>query len=160
MSRKHCKRTHYALIDPVKLAISGACITDTKLLDRLRIIELSALQAWKDKSATDDDLRTIRGILNLTSTMAEMGIGEEAMVTVQRADAALDRAERMLSAGSPMIASQSDVQTFQDLYEYHDLQRLSVDRSTYERAILSSIEKMRSERGRLKACAERMKEAA
>ena len=46
MSRKHCKRKHYPLsLDPVAFVIAGAAIPSEALLDKLRVLELAALQA-------------------------------------------------------------------------------------------------------------------
>ena len=65
MSRKHCKRKVYALMDPITLAISGAAIPDAALLDKLRILELAALQAWADGSATTEDWKTFADLVKL-----------------------------------------------------------------------------------------------
>ncbi len=43
--KKHTRRTHYQLINPIQHAIAGAAITDTASLDKLRMIELQALEA-------------------------------------------------------------------------------------------------------------------
>lgn len=155
MSRKHCKRKHYALMDPITLAITGAAITDAVLLDKLRIIELAALQSWTDGTATPDDWRTFADVVNLTQTLAGMGVGSEALVSAQRAEAALLRAHGRYAIGLPMTASQTDVKTFRDLYEYHDLMRTSIDRSTYERAIVSTMGKIRGAGPAIRVCADR-----
>ena len=55
MSRKQCKRKHYALMDPITLAIAGAAIPDAALLDKLRVLELAALQAWADGGSLRPD---------------------------------------------------------------------------------------------------------
>ena len=152
MSRKHCKRKHYALTDPIALATKGAFITDTVLLDKLRLIELAALQAWTDGAATPDDWRTFADVVNLTQTLAGMGVGPEALVSAQRAEAALLRAHGRYAIGLPMTASQTDVKTFRDVYEYHDLQRTSIDRSTYERAIVATMGKIRGAGPAIRVC--------
>ena len=158
--KKRCNRKVYALMNPIALAISGAAITDTALLDKLRIIELTALQAWADDVATDDDWRTFADVSNLTQTLAGMGIGHEALAAAQRAEAALKRAHERYAMGLPMTASRTDVQAFRDLYEYHDLQRSSIDRSMYERAIVATMGKIRGAGPNVLVCAARQEVAA
>lgn len=45
MSRKHCRRNVWPLVNPVAMAIEGAAITDTAILDSVRMTELQALEA-------------------------------------------------------------------------------------------------------------------
>ena len=160
MSRKHCKRKHYALMDPITLAIAGAAIPDAALLDKLRVLELAALQAWADGAATSEDWRTFADLVNLTTSMAGMGVGPEAMEAAHRAEAALLRAHGRYATGLPMTASRTDVQALRDLYEYHDLQRMSVARSVYERAIVLTIGKIKGAGPNVRVCAERREVAA
>lgn len=160
MSRKHCKRKHYALMDPVTLAIAGAAIPDAALLDKLRVVELAALQAFADGAATSDDWNSVNALVRLTESLIGMGVGAEAAVDAQRTDAALGRAHERYAMGLPMSASQTDVKTFRDLYEYHDLQRSSIDRSTYEKAIVATLGKIRGAGPKVRVCAARQAVAA
>lgn len=47
MSRKKCVRKVWGLVNPIQHAIDGASITPGHLLDRLRLVELSAIARTK-----------------------------------------------------------------------------------------------------------------
>ena len=47
--RKQCRRRHYALTNPIALAIAGACVTDDGRLDKLQLRELSAIDAFANR---------------------------------------------------------------------------------------------------------------
>ena len=79
MTRKKCRRKVWALIDPIAHAIAGAAITDTASLDKLRMLELSAIEAFAKGRATPDDWRALADMLNVCETMARDGIGPEAL---------------------------------------------------------------------------------
>ena len=144
MSRKRCIRKHYAKVDPIALAISGATISSAADLDKLRMRELLAIDAFKNRKATPADFRDLCDLLNLCQTMAEMGIGPEALESCRKTQAALIRAKDQLEETGSMGFSATDYVTAKELYEYHDAQRLAVDRSTYERAIARTRNRIRS----------------
>jgi len=62
----------------------------------------------------------------------------------RKTQAALIRAKDQLEATGSMGFSHTDYLTAKALYDYHDTQRLSVDRSTYERAIVRTRNRIRS----------------
>lgn len=144
MSRKVCRRKHYALVNVVDLAISGATISSAADLDKLRMRELLAIDAFKNRKATPADFRDLCDLLNLCQTMAEMGIGPEALESCRKTQAALIRAKDQLEETGSMGFSATDYVMAKELYEYHDAQRLAVDRSTYERAIARTRNRIRS----------------
>ena len=144
MSRKRCIRKHYALVNPIAIAIEGCTVAPEKALDQLRMREFLAIDAFKNRKATPADFRDLCDLLNLCQTMAEMGIGPEALESCRKTQAALIRAKDQLEATGSMGFSHTDYLTAKALYDYHDTQRLSVDRSTYERAIVRTRNRIRS----------------
>lgn len=52
MTRKHCRRKVYPLVNPIARAMEGAAITPDNLLDKLRLQELSAIDAFTRGKAT------------------------------------------------------------------------------------------------------------
>ena len=121
---------------------------------------MAALQAFADGAATSDDWNSVNALVRLTESLIGMGVGAEATVDALRTDAALDRAHERYAMGLPMTASQTDVKTFRDLYQYHDLQRSSIDRSMYERAIVATLGKIRGAGPGVRVCAARQEVAA
>jgi hypothetical protein len=79
MSRKRTRRKVYQLVNPITHAIAGACITDTAALDKIRLSELTSLEAFRTGHATKHDWRVLADMLNVSETLARDGIGPEAM---------------------------------------------------------------------------------
>ena len=91
--RKRTKRRFWALIDPLTHAIVGASITHRDKLDKLRLMEYSALEAMTKGSGTVTDWRTLVDVLNLSETMARNNIGKDEVLPVcQKAQDALHQA--------------------------------------------------------------------
>lgn len=142
--RKVCKRKHWAKVNPIELAIAGATITSEVDLDKLRLRELAAVEQFARHKAQPADFRDLCDMLNLAETMAGMGIGPEVLPVCQRVQEMLLSAKEEFEATGMMSASTSDLKELRDLYAFHDLQRTSVDRSTYERAIERTRNRIRS----------------
>jgi hypothetical protein len=124
MSRKHCRRKIYALVNPIALAIEGAAITDTAILDRLRLLELSALD----------------------------GIGPEVLEVCKRAQEALSAGHERYQTHGTIGRVAGEYETLADLWQFHDLQRSSVSRSEYERAIKKTADRIRSLHPSVRVC--------
>jgi hypothetical protein len=144
MSRKRCIRKVWPKVNTIALAISGASITTEADLDKLRLRELSAIESFSKGCATPFDFRDLCDMVNLAQTMGEMGIGPEVLPECEELEKWLllakdfyDRQGRMGFGGNAMRAARC-------VYEMHDLQRQSVDRSTYERAITRTRNRIRS----------------
>ena len=144
MSRKHCRRKHYPLVNPVDCAIAGAAITDTARLDKLRMLELSALEAFRTGRATPDDWRALADCVNVAETMALEGIGPEVIEPCRQASEALGIAHLRYKQRGKLGLSGIELQALRELHEFHDLQRTSISRSEYERAIKKTGDRIRS----------------
>jgi hypothetical protein len=142
--RKRTVRKHYALVNPIEYAIEGAAITQDTDLNKLRMIELQALQAFRTGQAGLQEWNEINSMMNLAETMAKGGIGVEVeSICMQAQDHLIDSAKRYERIGR-MGATGPALQCWQDLYEYHDLQRQSVARSVYEEMIRKTTERVRN----------------
>ncbi len=150
MTRKHTHRKHYELRNPIAMAILGAAITDTENLDQLRMGELQALEAFRTGKATKADWDRMADVCNLCETMAQRGIGPEALEPCQRAQDALGEAHRRHIEHGRIAVSGPELQALRDVYQYHDLQRTSVARSVYEDAIQTTANRIRSAHPSLK----------
>lgn len=144
MTRKHTKRRHYALVDPVQMAILGCAITGKDVLDEVRIRNLSAIEAFATGRATPHDWRTVADLLNVSETMAKGGVGPEVLEACAAVDAALtdcharhERTGKLGMTGPQLVA-------LRELHEYHDLQIQSVTRGEFERWIKRTADRIRS----------------
>lgn len=143
--RKRTRRKVYALVNPVEFAIEGARITSKPDLDKLRLIELVAIDAFARGKATIQEWSDLKQMLNLAEGMAMLGIGrEEVTPACQAAQAHLIEAVRRYQSTGRMGTTGPGLQSFRELFEYHDLQRTSIPRSQYEQAIRTVSNRIRS----------------
>lgn len=135
---------------PVTHAMVGAAITDKESLDILRKKEDGSMAAFRNGAATKHDWNNINAVVRLAESMADAGIGPEVMVHVKIAEMHLldaqDRFKRLGKMGSTALGLLS----FQDIIEYHELQRTSVARSVYERHIKRVTDMVRSRSSKIK----------
>jgi hypothetical protein len=133
--KKKCKRKVYPLLNSLVHGLAGAAVADSKSLDKLRLSELSAIDAMTKGMGTTEDWRWLADICNIAETMGKSGIGPEVLPycdAVQKA--LLEAADRYQKTGK-MGLSGVGITKIKDLWEYHDLQRTSIARSEYERMI-------------------------
>jgi hypothetical protein len=134
--RKKTKRKVWALIDPIQHGIIGAAITQRDKLDKLRMLEYSALDAITKGQGTIHDWRTLVDVLNLSETMARNGIGKDEVLPVcEKAQKALHEAAVRFQSSKRMGLSGEGMQAIRDLIQYADLQQSSISRSEFERYI-------------------------
>ena len=135
---------------PVTHALAGASITDKESLDILRKRENGSMEAFRNGTATKADWNNINTVAMLAESMADAGIGPEVMVHVKIAEMhLLDAQERLMRLGK-MGSTALGLQSFQDILEYHDLQRTSVARSVYEKHIKRITDMVRSRSPKIK----------
>jgi hypothetical protein len=141
--RKRCIRKHWNKVDPIALAIAGATITPEADLDKLRMRELAALEAFAKGVATPHDFRDLCDLLNLAETMGQMGIGPEVLPVCALAEAGMLEAKDRYEESGRLVFTGTALKAMRDVYEFHDLQRTAVDRSAYERAITKTRNRIR-----------------
>jgi hypothetical protein len=135
---------------PVTHAIVGASITDEESLDILRKKENGSMEAFRNGAAKPSDWNNINAVVQLAESMAAANIGPEVMLHVKIAEMHLidahDRYKRIGKLGS----TGPGLQSFQDIIEYHELQRTSVSRSVYESHIKRVTDMIRSKSPKIK----------
>jgi hypothetical protein len=133
--KKKCRRKHWNLIDPIAHAIAGAAITDQQSLNKLRMLELSAIESMSKGQGTVIDWQSLVDMLNICEMMALQGIGPEALNACNVAQKALSDAANRYEAIQRMGFTGEGIKAIREVYDYHDLQRTSISRSEYERII-------------------------
>jgi hypothetical protein len=147
MSRKKCRRKVWTLDEgssPVSIAISGACVIDDKRLAMLRAAEREALEAFRYGRATWKDWGCITALVQAARVLVEQGVGPEVLPSVEAVERFLEAAQARHQATGRLGATGPDLQAVRDLFEYHDLQRTSVDLATYQRAVEKAINRARN----------------
>lgn len=131
MSRKQCRRKVWPLINPLVHAIQGVQVTDKTALDKLRLIELSALESFAKGKATRNDWQILGNLLNVSEQMAADGIWPEAMETNHAAQLAM----KAVSKRDKLLFTGPELQAVRAAYAYADAQRTSITRSQFEEEI-------------------------
>ena len=139
--RKKCKRKIWSTqINPIQHAIAGATITDEASLNKLRLAELSSLEAMRTGKGTLEDWRYLVDMLNICQTFVRHGIGIEAKADCDKAQESLYNAAKRYEKTKKMGLDGQGIGALQEVHAWHDLQRTSVARSVYE----DMIEKTRN----------------
>ena len=143
--RKRTKRKIWALIDPITHAIVGASITHRERLDKLRMMEYSALESITKGNGTIHDWRTLVDVLNLSETMARHNIGKDEVLPVcQKAQEALHQAAERYQRTMTLGLTGEGIQAVRDLLEYADLQQSSISRADFEKYIQKTRDYIKS----------------
>lgn len=143
--RKTTKRKHWKLINPIRHAILGAGITQEHLLDKLRLTELAALDAMTKGLGTIQDWQELTDMMNISEVMARDGVGPEVLPFCQQAQEALEQAARRYETTRKMGLTGTGINALRDVFEYHDLQRRSIPRSEYEKYIIKTRQRIKSQ---------------
>jgi hypothetical protein len=135
---------------PVTHAIVGASITDEESLEILRKKENGSMEAFRNGAATPHDWNNINAVVQLAKSMAAANIGPEVMVHVKIAEMHLIDAHDRYKRIGKMGSTGPGLQSFQDIIEYHELQRTAVSRSVYESHIKRVTDMIRSKSPKIK----------
>ena len=143
--KKQCRRKVWSTqINPIAHAMAGAAITDESSLNKLRLGELSALEAMKMGKGTLEDWRLLVDMLNITQTFVRHGIGPEAKEDCQKAQESLYNAAKRYEKTKRMGLDGQGIKALQEVHAWHDIQRTSVSRSVYENMIEKTRNYIRS----------------
>ena len=142
--RKRTIRKQWELLNPIPHAIMGAAITQRDKLDKLRLLEYSALDAITKGQGTVTDWRTLVDVLNLSETMAKAGVGPEVLPICEKAQTSLHKAAMRYQETMKMGFDGEGIKACRDLIEYADLQQGSIPRSDFERYIQKTKDYIRS----------------
>jgi hypothetical protein len=142
--RKKTKRKVWNLIDPLTHAITGAAITQRDKLDKLRLLEYSALDAMTKGMGTVTDWRTLVDVLNLSEMMGKNGIGPEVLPICEKAQEGLHKAAMRYQETMKMGLDGQSIQAIRELIQYADLQQSSIPRADFEKYIQKTKDYIRS----------------
>lgn len=141
--RKRTKRKVWPLVNPVAMAIEGACISTNDALDQLRVRELASIDNLTKGCATEVDYYNIKALIGICRAMASAGIGPEALEACKRASEYQVQDFMRFGLTGRMATTGPGLHAYRDVFEYHDLQRQSIARSEYEKHIEAEIKRVR-----------------
>lgn len=151
--KKRTIRKHYRLVNPIDYAIKGVTRADDEALNKLRLLELSSLESITKGTGSKEDWHCLVNCLNLTTIMAENGIGPEAMDCCLKAQQALEEAQKKFNERQRVVLTGPGIQACRDMLEYAALQQSSIDRSTFERMIQKTLNCLQSKGKKVKVLA-------
>lgn len=125
--------------------VTGVLPTPEGLLERQRLTELSAIECFAKGVATQHDFQTVADMLNIAETFVSVGVGPEVLPVIQSTQDALIAAKERHDNGGSLSLTAAGLQSLRDLYEYHDLQRTSVDWQQYAKTIEKTHRRILSE---------------
>lgn len=137
--RKKCRRKVYQLVNPIQYALEGAAVVEDNLILELRIKELNAIDSMTKGTGTVDDWLILNEMMNLSEVMSKSGIGKEVFDVCNKAQQELMLAAKRFEKTGKMGLTGQGIQIMRDLYQYHDIQRKSISRAEYEKAIQKTI---------------------
>ena len=142
--KKKCKRKVWNLINPLTHAMEGAAVSSRALLDQLLRRELAAVDNFTRGAADLDDWNTLCSMNNIAETLAAQGVGPEVMAVCKTVEAELIAAAERFQKIGRMGLTGPGLKAVRDCVEYHDLQRSSISRSEYEKAIKLTTARVKS----------------
>lgn len=142
--RKRTRRKIYSLVNPIDFVLDGISYTPQQDLDKLRLAELACIDQFARGAATVQQWHEMTQMLNLCEVMARLGIGPEALEACGRAQKWLIDAKERYQRTKRMGMTGEGLQSLRDLFAYHDLQRQSVCRADYEKAIMTTVQRIKS----------------
>lgn len=142
--KKRTRRKHYNLVNPLQYAISGACITDQAALDKLLMRELASLDAISKGKGGIQEWRDLADVLNLCQTMANSGIGPEALPDCEKLEQDLILSAQRYEETKAMGLTAQGLKAAREVIDWHTLQRKSVARSVYEAMIKRTRDRIKS----------------
>jgi len=119
-------------------------VTEDRLLDKLRMRELSAFDSMVKGWGTVEDWWVLVDMMNIAEMMGKSGIGPEVLPYCEDGCQAMTEAARRYQKSMKMGLSGVGINALREICAYHDLQRTSVSRSVYETMITKTSNYLRS----------------
>ena len=153
--RKHTKRKVYGLIyDPIAYIKAGISATPKDKLDKLRTRELSALEALAKGRGGIPEWRDVTEMLNIAETLALSGVGPEVLPVCHLAQNELIAAAKRYEKTRRMGLTATGLNAVRELFAFHDAQRTAITCGEYEKAIVTTMQRIRSHAGEVVDIAE------
>lgn len=137
--RKQTRRKVYKLINPLAHVLEGIVVTPESELDKIRLRELGAIEAFAKGHATLVEWHEMAAMLNVSEYLASIGVGIEVAEVCKAVEGHLIEAANRYQRTQRMGLSGPGIQSLRELYEFHDIQRKCITRAEYEQSIRKAI---------------------
>ena len=129
--KKSAKRQIRPLANPLTVAIKRASPVTPEVVQRLRMREWSAIEAFAQGQATSVDVALLEELLCMCLCSIELGIGPEAQATCNAAELVFAALRARSPANTPMVMNPAELDVMRDLQSFHDQQRAACNRREY-----------------------------
>lgn len=149
MSRRR-SRPRYGQVaaTPIDVALYNSTFLPQKELDRLRLVELVALESITHGNAKWQDVQKLADACNMGMTLAEFGVGKlEAGPALVAAELAIIQCAARLERTGKIGFTGEELQSVRDMLEYVHLQRGSVPRRTLIKMMDLMMQRIRQGHG-------------
>lgn len=119
--------------------MDGIVVTPESELDKIRLRELGAIEAFAKGHATLVEWHEMAAMLNVAEYLANNGVGIEVVDVCKDVQRHLVEAAERYQKTQRMGLSGLGIQSLRNLYDFADIQRQSITRSEYERAIRGAM---------------------
>lgn len=143
--RKHCKRRVWAKVNPLTYVLEGIRPTSGEKLDKLRTLELSALEAFRTGRANIYDWQHLTDMINVAEMLGTSGIGAEVLPFCEEAQKHMLDCARRYKKTQKLGLTGPGLQSLREVHEYHDLQRTSIPLIDYEHFIRKTRNRINSQ---------------
>ena len=137
--RKQTRRKVWKLINPLAHVMDGIVVTPESELDKIRLRELGAIEAFAKGHAGLHEWHEMAAMLNVSEYLASIGVGIEVAEVCKAVEGHLIEAANRYQRTKKMGLTGPGIQSLRELYEFHDIQRQSITRGEYEKAIRAAI---------------------
>lgn len=137
--RKQTRRKVWKLVDPLSHVLQGIVPTPEAELDKIRLRELGAIEAFAKGHATLVEWNEMAAMLNIAEYLANNGVGIEVVESCKDVQRHLVEAAERYQKTQRMGLSGLGIQSLRNLYDFADIQRQSITRGEYERAIRAAM---------------------
>lgn len=137
--RKQTRRKVWKLINPIAHVMDGIVVTPEEELDKIRIRELGAIEAFAKGHARLHEWHEMAAMLNVSEYLAGIGVGIEVKEVCRVVEGHLTDAANRYQRTKKMGLTGPGIQSLRELYEFHDIQRKCITRGDYEKAIRAAM---------------------
>ena len=150
MTRKACRRKHYALTDTMQIARVGAAYVTDEMISDEQTAELMAIERFFAGAATRQDWSTVADLNNIAETMAAGGHGVEVAKACEAVGQALSESHARYTATGRIGMTGPQLQALRDLWDYYNLQRKTMTARDYVAWRKKTADRIRSAHPSLK----------
>lgn len=127
------KRVPRVIRNPITEAIRGCQPIGGKDLTDLRRVEIKAIDALTQGTATRLDWEWIADVFNIAECMAKDGLGTEVVAVAAEAQVVLAKVSVRAKTEGKLYLTPDESWTLREAWEYHDLQRRCLTLNEYRR---------------------------